>query len=517
MPSSRQPASTAAPAAQPSETELKFALPESDSRALVEQLRRSKPLARRRSEEQMLESVYFDTADELLKTHGIALRVRSVEIGGRTQWLQTLKTAGSSQGGLSTRGEWEAPVGGPAPEHGALQGTPFDSLDIEGTLFSRLEPRFTTRFTRRRWLVQGASGSSVEVALDIGEALAGSARAPIRELELELKSGEPEALFKIAGELAATVALLPAGISKAQRGQALAAGSEAWARRAAPPELGRKLPLPTLAHLVLAEAFGQFADNLVALLSSDHPEVVHQARVGWRRLRSALKLLKPVLQALPPPDLQALAPLRAELGRLRDTDVAATATLPAWTVAFAAGDAGRLANWNGLENALREVGAEGREQARALLRDPAVGRTLLAMSQWLHRLGSEEALQMPLPEGAGDARQWLRHRIERLHGKLRAALHEREEEKTEASEHEARITAKSTRYGIEAVAPLLPAKAKRWAREATQVQERIGEARDLALAAGRLQALPQGAEAAEFLRGVAAGQQRAARKARKAG
>lgn len=65
-------------------------------------------------------------------------------------------------------------------------------------------------------------GAAIEVALDVGVIAADGRTAPVCELELELLSGAPEALFRLAGQIARRVAVLPLSASKAQRGFALA-------------------------------------------------------------------------------------------------------------------------------------------------------------------------------------------------------------------------------------------------------------------------------------------------------
>src|SRR5512139_2455562 len=92
----------------PQEVELKLALPPGQAEAFL------KRMARRRSApaRQDLVTRYFDTPDFSLSAQGVALRVRRV---GR-RWLQTLKTEGERQGGLSKRAEYEMPVRRGAPD-----------------------------------------------------------------------------------------------------------------------------------------------------------------------------------------------------------------------------------------------------------------------------------------------------------------------------------------------------------------------------------------------------------------
>jgi CHAD domain-containing protein len=87
---------------------------------------------------------------------------------------------------------------------------------------------------------------------------------------------------------------------------------------------------------MLREAFSQFETNLMVLRKSDDPEVVHQARVGWRRFRSALRLFKPALTDKARPLSLALPSLLNLLSELRDLDVAWHDTLPPLQEAYTA-------------------------------------------------------------------------------------------------------------------------------------------------------------------------------------
>ncbi|WP_445003512.1 CYTH domain-containing protein [Halomonas mongoliensis] len=212
------------------EIELKLALgPEGP-----DALRRHPLLAEQAPTARRLGNTYFDTPEGDLEAARMALRLRRID--GRT--LQTVKTSGEGGGGLSRRGEWEWEVPGPELDLAGLAGLPPATLG-RGVL-PRLRPRFTTDFRRESWQLTHA-GARVEVALDEGEILADGRRVAIRELELELKAGAPEALWSLAEALAESVPLRPADTSKAARGGALLRGTwtlpegvalSAWLQRA---------------------------------------------------------------------------------------------------------------------------------------------------------------------------------------------------------------------------------------------------------------------------------------------
>ncbi len=199
----------------PMEVELKLALAPEGPAALI-----SHPhLASTPALQQTLTNTYFDTPNGDLAKARIALRLRKVD--GKV--LQTVKTAGQGGGGLSQREEWEWQVAGHELDVVALGNLPPFQGELSGILGS-LAPQLSTDFSRRSWqLTDDSNGqkSHIELVLDEGEIISGGYRTPIRELELELKSGEPETLWTLALTLAEQVPLRPSDSSKAARGNAL--------------------------------------------------------------------------------------------------------------------------------------------------------------------------------------------------------------------------------------------------------------------------------------------------------
>ena len=479
------------------EIELKLALPAGGGPALLRKLAAVPALARVAPVRQQLHNQYFDTPAQDLRARRAALRLRRVQGAGQgEQWLQTLKTADAELSALSQRGEWETPVPGPALQPKALRAAPpWRRLDPEGTLLAALQPCFATDFERTSWTLRQRGGVVIEVALDQGHIHAGEGSAPIAELELELLAGPPEALFRLAAQIARHVAVLPLSASKAQRGFALAQGLLDAPRRARPPAWGGRPALQDLAAALLGEAFDQFCTNLHGLLAADSAELVHQARVGWRRWRSALRLCAADLGATPPP-WQGLEPLLGLLGELRDLDVACTQTLPATQAVYVDGSPVRSAEWEQAVQVFQHAANVQRKAVRLALQEPMTGQALLGMLQWLEGQ-PHTTLPARLP-----ARRWARQRIERLHARWKKA---RRDACDGASAHRARLLAKRLRYNIEALLPLLPDAAQRWHAQALQAQDQVGRLRDVQMTAqwaARLQA-PQ--DVVAFLRGHATG------------
>jgi inorganic triphosphatase YgiF len=110
------------------EIELKLTLPQKSLAAL-----RRHPLiadAPREGRTCTLENTYFDTPELELRERRMAVRTRKA--GSR--WLQTVKCAAESTGGLSSRPEWEQPYA-----NGSFDFSAIDRDDVRSRLES-LQP-----------------------------------------------------------------------------------------------------------------------------------------------------------------------------------------------------------------------------------------------------------------------------------------------------------------------------------------------------------------------------------------
>jgi len=203
------------------EREIKLTLPPAQAKAAEQWFTARTGVAGRPV---MLDNLYFDTPELKLARSKSALRLRRTPDG----WLQTFKTVGQAQAGLHSRHEWEIPVAGPALEIDALLHA-CDDADAATALRNaapQLVELFRTNFTRTLWHAVH-DGADIEAAIDQGEIVAQvngeTRRAPISEVELELKRGDDDTvLHRFAAELTASVpGLAPEDVSKAQRGYQL--------------------------------------------------------------------------------------------------------------------------------------------------------------------------------------------------------------------------------------------------------------------------------------------------------
>lgn len=161
-----------------------------------------------------METTYFDTPSFALSDRKITLR-RRLENGVS---VCTVKTPVSTYG----RGEWEClmeDIHLAVPELCKLGASEeLLALTAEG-----IQAVCGARFDRRAGLVSFEE-SQLELALDQGILFGGGRELPLCEIEVELKSGTPEAAVNFAMALAQRFGLRPENFSKFRRGLALAKG-----------------------------------------------------------------------------------------------------------------------------------------------------------------------------------------------------------------------------------------------------------------------------------------------------
>lgn len=454
----------------PQEIELKLALPPDRVEAFLARM------ARRRvqPERQVLHTRYFDTPDFELGVAGVAVRVRRA---GR-RWLQTLKTEGERQGGLSQRLEFEMPA--PA---GALDWSRFPAAALEfvpAAWRDRLVPVFETRFERLAWQLALRDGSRIELALDRGEVRAGEAVAPICEIELELKAGRPDALFDLAIVWAADFGCLPDDLSKAARGARLARGMKPAPVKSGVLALDPAGSVEAGFAAVCRDALAHFQANLPGTLAGDDPEYLHQARVALRRLRAGLRLFRKDCP-FPVELLDGLRALAAALGPARDWDVLCLETLPAIAPHFddqAAREAGMAAL-----HARRDAVHAGMQDALAAARP---GAWLLECQRWLLRQGWRDAPEAQRLRQLAPLSRWARRALRRGDRAIRRDVRRFATLSADAR-HALRIDIKRQRYALEFFRALYPGRAPaRYLAALRTLQDALGRTNDARVAAGLL-------------------------------
>lgn len=469
-----------------SETELKLALHPDDLPALLAH----PSLAKVRWERQPMAAVYFDTPDFALRQSRMAVRSRRV---GRRTWL-TVKTAGSSVGGLSQRGEWEAPAPRGAPDFAAIVDEP-SVADPLRALADRLQPVFRTDFLRRCTVLEHG-GARIEVALDEGHIQAGEPprQEALLELELELLDGPVDALLDLAhtlclgpgGQRGTALRLWPVQRSKAERGYALQAGALPGPARAtltaldghrSPVQAWRQATLSILTHLQANEAAIRAAAERGQLPDA---EAIHQARVALRRLRSALQLFAPVL-----PDRFVAhwkgvwGDLARALGPAREADVRLAWLLPAMT-GLGLSDAEQAP----LLAHARAQRLASHALAVAAFQDAAWGLNLLAF------LRAVLALPESSREPSAPLSRWAPRRLWQLHRPLQVAAR-RALQAGPDGRHRLRLAVKRQRHALEFLAyQLPPGRGGRSMAALADAQALLGDLNDMDGAARWLAGLP---------------------------
>ncbi len=441
------------------EIELKLALAEAhQSRFLRHPL--LKQAAERRTEN--LDNIYYDTSDLSLRRHGISLRLRRQ---GR-DWLQTVKLAGNSNAGLSSRPEWETPYAGHFD---------FSLIDHAGVrewlqrpqLLNSIVPICETRFRRITWRFAAAPGA-VLMTLDRGWVIANGRRQAISEVELELDGAPIHAIFGLTNQLAQNVALVPSVLSKAERGYRLHGGTPPTPFKAESIALDATMRPVEAFHRIAMSCLEHLQQNHTGALSSDDPEYIHQMRVATRRLRAALRLFTPVLPEQFSLSFSApFSALMQPLGRARDLDVLLTEIVD--PVLKALPNEPRLP---AIASDITNRRYKSRTEAITMLAAPAYGLTLLNALESLHAPVPDSPTTIDLQEFASERLRRLRRKVRRL---AQAARIE-----NPASLHAMRIGVKRLRYALEFFSPLAHRRSlQRALNQLASMQDVLGQLNDL--------------------------------------
>ena len=449
------------PATAAPELELKFQL----DPGAVEALAATFPLETASISD--LHAIYFDTPGHALRDGGFSLRVRRK---GQTH-IQTLKHRAG--GGLFERDEWESPVPGPELDLGLLDGTPARVAVGEATLAQVFEVS-----VERRIHIWTDGAARIEVSFDTGRIVAGDREEPVAEMELELLAGPPEALFALARQLQTKASLTLSFESKAERGYRLAGHDGVAALKAQITAVGPQTSAGDAFQQVSRNALIQIAGNARLLQRAHNPEVLHQTRVGLRRLRAALSVFRAMLD---PEGLNAARTetrwLAGELSPARDLDVFLQNAGASDDIDE---DAGRAAFFR----ALRLAQAEAYERALAAVRSARFRALMLCLGEWIEVgawLRLDDGPRRSLREGP--ITTLAAPMLDRLDQRLRKRSRHFRRLDIEAR-HELRKQAKKLRYAAAFFGEAFPKHPRRRARFSAalrQVQDQLGALNDMAV------------------------------------
>ncbi len=463
-----------APRPANSEVELKLLASPAQSAALegapvVTAYARNKGTIRR------LKAIYFDTPDYDLYRAGITLRVcRS----GR-HFVQTVKTRASGNGSPLRRGEWECPVHGMIPEPDALATLLPPGL-FEHFGHTPLLPVVTIEFRRHRRTLVLPEGV-VELVFDQGQLKAGDKTGQISEIELELRRGDPAAIYDFALRLNELEALRPSIWSKAERGFALVLDTPPAVQKAAKLRPAPNVSLDdAFAGILQANLHHLFANQAVAE-DGRNAEGVHQVRVALRRLRSALAILR---KLSPSPTLDGFRAdakwLASSLNDARNWDVFLLDTLPKIVGACPA-----IAGFGILQNSAERFRTSAYDTARSTLAQPRSCHFQIALGAWIeHRGWRHDVPAAELTALAEPASLFAARILTRLHRKaIKQGRHFKALKPEER--HQLRLRLKKLRYAADFFLPLFDNQkaAQRYARRLARLQEYLGAYNDMATTA----------------------------------
>lgn len=422
---------------------------------------------------------YFDTPDFTLWKHGFALRVRSVGAGH----VQTLKGGGNVLAGLHQRTELESEIPSENPDPALFARQLHEALpQLAHKLGNKLgdghglqlQPVFENRSKRTSWMIDlPDGGGQVECAFDIGELRHGERTVPVRELELEMRKGDPARLYELARQVHAAVPVRIENVSKAERGYALASDDKPQAVKAAPVALARKASMSDALAGILSNCLQQMQANERGVLAGE-VESLHQMRVGLRRLRAALDMVSSMVQ-LPEPMAADIEWLAGELGDARNWDVFIDSLLPALPLPEEHKPA-----LERVQVAAREEAERHRSRVRSAVASARYTTLMLALGGWIAGCGWRQPglpalANEPLEQKAGKAAPRLvRHAAARVRKRARRLDLQRPE-----CLHKVRIAAKKERYAREFFEALSHGKLEKRRHDLlTGMQDELGELND---------------------------------------
>lgn len=414
-----------------------------------------------------LDAVYYDTPDQRLAADGLTLRRRTG--GADAGWHLKLPIA------PGVRDEIGAALSDTVPP--ALAALVRSRVRDAG-----LRPQVRLVSSRHISHLLDAEGALLaELSTDEVLAERGEATVGWTEVEVELADGvDPELLDAVEKTFR------KAGLRVCDAPSKLARALAETGAEPEPRPLGGS-PEGTAGAYVLAYLREQ-RDALVAqdpAVRRALPDSVHQMRVASRRLRSALKTYRKVLDRKATDPLgEELRWLAAELGVDRDQEVLRERIgdhlheLP--DTLLLGPLPGRLHTW---DTARRTA---SRQQALAALDSERHLALLDALDALLADPPLRKAAARPAESVLPTA---VLHDYERLAGRVDTALALEEGHERDVALHEARKAAKRARYAAEAATPALGKPAKRLAKKVKKVQSLLGDHQDSVVARAALRGL----------------------------
>jgi inorganic triphosphatase YgiF len=402
------------------------------------------PTGIREATPRTLQTIYYDTPKATLRKRRTVLRVRK----SGEEFRQTIK---QESPGNFARGEWEHVIDGPELRPSAARGTPIEYFMAKRRQLEKLVPMFQVDIERRSCDVVKAD-SVIEASLDEGHVEADGARLPIRELEFELKSGDPSHLFETAREVVGKGPLRLSFISKGERGYRLRDKSLTQPIPASVVRFRRRATAKEALQAICRTCLHDLTSNVGTIDGEHAVEGVHKTRIALRRLRAGMTLFKKITRDEESNRLRReMKWLSDLLGEARDLDVLQMeSTLP---------QARELSGGRALVEIVAEKRHAAHQRLLEALRSQRFYIFLIELVRWIE---DGDWWKTKSREGDGPVARFAQAAIARRRKRLLKKADHLSKLPAEAR-HKVRIAGKKLRYMAEFLQPL--AKSKKQKRE----------------------------------------------------
>jgi CHAD domain-containing protein len=429
-------------------------------------------------EPQRLVTVYVDTPDLRIVRWGSSLRHRQGE-GQEKGWTVKLPSSGNGPQLVRTEANFEG---------GDTRNLPTAAADLVRAFVrgEDLAPVARLQTVRRGIQISDDAGTPLAMVTDDEVSVMDGRRVAsrFRELEVELDPGADAGLSEVlVGRLREAGAGPIDNVPKLVR----ALGPRAAAPDLEAPELDEHADVIDVVRRELATSVMRLVRHDPGVRLGEDPEEVHQARVATRRVRSALRTFRDVLEPEWAASLRdQIRWLADALGEVRDTEVLRD-RIRSREPMLPESDRKGLEELVTMERTTRD---EMRERLLEAIREPAY---VALLDELVEAAREPRVLEEVADAPATTA---LRPCIERPWDHLERAVERSREEGSDASLHGVRIRAKRARYAAEAVSPVFGKRAEAFAEAAAGLQDVLGEHQDSVVARAWLrQAAASGADA----------------------
>jgi CHAD domain-containing protein len=412
-------------------------------------------------EGERLVTVYVDTPDLRIVRWGCSLRHRQGE-----GWTVKLPSAGNGSQLVRTEVTFDGEDARKLPTAAA-------DLLRAYVRDGELGPVARLRTVRRGVRITDEAGTPLAVVTDDEVSVMEGRRVAsrFRELEVEL---DPAADGEVAAVLVGRLTDAGAGpvdnVPKLVRALGPRAESPPDVEV---PDIEEDASVFDVVRLELANAVVRLFHHDPGVRRGDDPEDVHQARVATRRLRSALRTFRDVLEPTwANPLRDRLRWLADDLGAVRDAEVQRD-RLRSHEPLLPESDRASLADFTKLLESTRD---EARERLLEAMRAP---RYVSLLDELVAAAREPRVLDEIAAAPAAIA---LRPALDAPWKHLESALDQAREDPSDASLHAARIRAKRARYAAEAVTPVFGKRAAAFAKAAADLQDVLGEHQDSVVA-----------------------------------